>query len=54
MVEMGHRWFDLKRTNTVDQVLSGLKPGWQSTDALYPIPQRDIDRNPSLIQNPGY
>ena len=26
----------------------------QSYHVLYPIPQREIDRNPKLIQNPGY
>jgi hypothetical protein len=29
-------------------------PGWQTTDALYPIPQSQINLNPNLTQNPGY
>jgi hypothetical protein len=52
--EWGHRWLDLKRTGQVDQVLSAVKPGWKSTDTLYPIPQTEIQNNPQLHQNPGY
>jgi hypothetical protein len=53
--EWGHRWFDLKRTNRIDAVLSIEKPlSWQSTDALYPIPLSELQTNPALIQNPGY
>lgn len=51
--EWGHRWFDLKRTGTIDQVLN-TKPGWQSTDALFPIPFNELLLNPFLTQNPGY
>jgi len=51
--EWGHRWFDLNRTNRINNVLS-LKPGWQTTDALYPVPYAEIQRNPALTQNPGY
>jgi starch-binding outer membrane protein, SusD/RagB family len=53
--EWGHRWLDLKRTHTIDQVLGAAKaPNWQPTDALYPIPFLEIQRNPFLTQNPGY
>ncbi|HMR81623.1 MAG TPA: RagB/SusD family nutrient uptake outer membrane protein [Niabella sp.] len=53
--EMGHRWFDLKRTKRVDAVLSSVKgTNWQNTDALFPIPQQEIEKNPFLTQNPGY
>lgn len=52
--EGGHRWLDLKRTGRADAALGSMKPGWQSTDALYPIPQSEIQKNPSLTQNPGY
>jgi starch-binding outer membrane protein, SusD/RagB family len=53
--EWGHRFFDLKRTGMADGVLSVEKsPSWQSTDTLYPVPQAEIDKNPSLKQNPGY
>lgn len=51
--EGGHRWYDLKRTGTIDQVLGG-KPGWQSTDALLPIPNSERLLNPFLSQNLGY
>jgi hypothetical protein len=53
--EWGHRWLDLKRTNTADPVLSN-KPNadWQPTDVLYPIPALEIQTNPFLKQNPGY
>lgn len=52
--EGGHRWYDLKRTGTVDGVLSAEKPNWQSTDALFPVPASEIILNPFLKQNPGY
>jgi hypothetical protein len=53
--EWGHRWFDLKRTNRADAVLSTLKsPNWQSADRLYPIPQSELETDVHLNQNPGY
>lgn len=53
--EWGDRWLSLKRWNIAGQVLSGLKgTNWQDTDVFYPIPQTEIDRNPSLKQNDGY
>jgi len=53
--EWGHRWLDLKRTQRADAVLGLLKPNWQSTDVLYPLPQSEMDKNPNLIpQNDGY
>lgn len=52
--EMGHRWFDLKRTNRADEVLSSVKPHWQPTAALWPIPRNEIVLNPKLSQNAGY
>jgi starch-binding outer membrane protein, SusD/RagB family len=60
--EWGHRWFDLKRwpginnTNVTraDEVLSAIKADWQPTDKWYPVPQAELQLNPSLIQNPGY
>ena len=52
--EWGHRWFDLKRTGTINTILGAEKPGWQQTDALYPIPQAELLANPFLIQNAGY
>lgn len=53
--EWGHRWLDLKRTGTANAILGTVKsPGWQTTDALYPIPQNECAQNPELTQNPGY
>ena len=53
--EWGHRWFDLKRTNRANTILSILNPStWQSTDVLWPIPTSQLNLNPSLTQNPGY
>jgi len=52
--ELGHRWFDLIRTNRANDVLSLKGPEWAPTDQLWPLPQEEINMNPSLIQNPGY
>lgn len=52
--EFGHRWFDLKRTNQADAVLTPIKPGWKSTAVLMPIPSTQLEANPALTQNPGY
>lgn len=45
----GDRWPDLIRTGLAASTL-----GIPATQALYPIPQRDIDVAPGLGQNPGY
>nr|WP_294873629.1 RagB/SusD family nutrient uptake outer membrane protein [uncultured Pedobacter sp.] len=56
----GHRWFDLKRTGTINEVMpivATSKGGsWNANKQLYPIPQDDINKNPNLRghQNPGY
>lgn len=52
--EWGHRWLDLKRTGEVSGLLSGIKPSWQETDTLYPIPEEEIAKNPNLTQNVGH
>lgn len=52
--EYGHRYFDLKRNGAVDTVLALVKPGWNSTDALWPIPEAELLANPNLTQNPSY
>ncbi len=53
--EYGHRWADLVRTGRVDAVLGvAKKDTWKSFNKLYPIPEQDIELNPSLTQNPGY
>lgn len=53
--EWGHRWLDLKRTQTIDDVLGLAKSTWTHEHALFPLPQDELDRNPKLApQNPGY
>jgi starch-binding outer membrane protein, SusD/RagB family len=59
--EWGHRWLDLKRTRTVDEIMKivgPLKAGgvvWQSYQQLYPLPKlSDLDKAPNLEQNPEY
>ncbi len=52
--EQGHRFFDLRRFGKLDEVL-GIKPGWNATDNLWPLPQTELLANPFLSpQNPGY
>lgn len=50
----GHRWFDLIRTDNVVPVMSSVTGGFSINDALFPVPNRDIQQNPNLSQNPGY
>jgi len=57
--EWGDRWFNLKRTNALDSVMTMVNPqkggtGWQSFQQLYPIPTTDIQNDPNLKQTPGY
>ena len=52
--EMGHRWFDLKRTGRINTVLSTVKANWNAEAALYPVPADQRSRNGNLTQNPGY
>lgn len=53
--EFGNRFFDLKRYGSIDTVLPLFKPGWNSTDKLWPIPGNELILNPNLNpQNPGY
>jgi hypothetical protein len=53
--EYGHRFFDLKRYGTVNAILSLVKPGWEVTDSLLPLPETELLVNPNLLpQNPGY
>jgi len=56
--EWGHRWFDLKRTNKLDAVMSVVTPqkggSWSSFEQLMPIPPDDIRADANLKQNPGY
>ena len=52
--EWGNRWLDLIRTGQVGTVLNAEKGGWQSYDALYPLPNAQLEENTLLTQNPGY
>src|SRR5690606_8853114 len=53
--EQGHRFFDLKRTGRADSELAPVKPNWESTDVLLPIPESELLLNPNLEpQNDGY
>lgn len=58
--EWGHRWLDLKRSGTVDAVMSVVtaqKGGtWNTNWQLYPIPLTQITNDPAMAgaQNPGY
>jgi starch-binding outer membrane protein, SusD/RagB family len=56
--EQGMRFFDLKRTGTIDAVMNVIvaqKGGtWASFKQLWPISATDIIGNPNLVQNPGY
>ena len=53
--EHGHRFFDLKRTTMLNTTLESVKPGWENTDRVFPIPEKELLVNPNLLpQNPGY
>jgi starch-binding outer membrane protein, SusD/RagB family len=58
--EWGHRWFDLKRTGKLEEVMKLVTPmkasgaSWRSYQQLYPIPQADLNKAPYLMQNDGY
>ncbi|RYF13246.1 MAG: RagB/SusD family nutrient uptake outer membrane protein, partial [Flavobacteriales bacterium] len=51
--ESGNRWFDLKRSNTINSMLNN-KVGWIPSAALFPIPVAERQANPALTQNPEY
>lgn len=56
----GHRWFDLLRTGRTRAVLNahyasqGLNFSVEDFELVLPIPQNEIDLNPSVKQNAGY
>nr|WP_317632702.1 RagB/SusD family nutrient uptake outer membrane protein [uncultured Flavobacterium sp.] len=52
--ELGHRFYDLKRKNHLDD-LTANKPNWQPHLNVLPIPQSELILNPNLLpQNTGY
>lgn len=53
--EMGHRFFDLKRTEKANETLSTIKPNWNANRLFFPIPESELILNPNLKpQNDGY
>jgi hypothetical protein len=57
--EWGDRWFDLKRTGKIENIMNIVTPlkgggAWSSYKALYPIPLSEIKATSKLVQNPGY
>lgn len=56
--EGGHRFFDLKRTGRLNQIMSEAalikSSTWESYMAYWPIPSVDLIQNPNLTPNPGY
>jgi starch-binding outer membrane protein, SusD/RagB family len=51
----GHRWFDLLRTDRAIPVMTAKGSPIKPHHLLFPIPQAEIDINPSKMkQNPGY
>lgn len=52
--EEGNRFYDLKRTQKIDVVLSLIKSSWKTTAKLYPVPQNELIVCPALVQNTGY
>jgi len=56
--EWGHRWLDIKRNGTVNDIMNIVTPikggSWSNNWQLYPVPYSDIKLNPHLKQNDGY
>jgi len=54
----GHRWEDLARWGDLGPGLASRDAGFKNfvvgKNEFFPIPQREIDVNPKLKQNPGY
>ena len=55
----GVRWYDIARRKIGNEVfgtsgLEGEKPFFSVDDYLLPLPEDELERNPSLTQNPGY
>ncbi|MDN3595230.1 RagB/SusD family nutrient uptake outer membrane protein [Zunongwangia endophytica] len=60
--EGGYRFFDLKRTNTIDEVMNDVvtdktkfgEVTWDSYKQFWPISYSEINANPNLEQTEGY
>jgi hypothetical protein len=57
-LEVGHRFFDLRRTGSLDALMNVLAPlkggAWAPFKAWWPIPLTDIQNDPHLVQTSGY
>ncbi len=49
-----HRWFDLLRFGVAQPLLMAKNYKIEPYQLLFPIPQRERDLNPDLVQNTGY
>lgn len=56
--EGANRFFDLKRTGTIDAVMTAFAPTkgatWSDYMQLFPIPTSDLIQDPNITANPGY
>lgn len=56
--EFSHRFFDMKRTEVIDDVMANISPmkggTWSHYKQLLPLPINDLTLNPKLDPNPGY
>ncbi len=50
----GHRYYDLKRNNQLKTTMSTLGINVEDKHLLYPLPLREMDANPNLVQNADY
>ncbi len=48
------KWFDLVRTGRLIEVMHDAGKDIQEKHKLFPIPQREMDVNENMVQNPGY
>ncbi len=56
-VNEGKRWYDLVRTNNLIEYVKRAKgdiTNPQEFNYVFPIPQREVDMNKNLVQNPNY
>jgi starch-binding outer membrane protein, SusD/RagB family len=57
-LEEGHRFFDLRRTGSLDALMNTVAPqkggSWTSFKTWWPIPLTDIQNDTHLVQTPGY
>lgn len=56
--EWGHRWFDLKRTSSIDSIMQQAEKykggNWATYKSLFPVPNAELILNKNLHQNSGY